>query len=263
MIEQYLGSYAEKKLGISLDDLLALGRKNPTNSSESFDMAYLASHGSESVNGVSRLHGQVSRQLFAPLYPRWPVSDVPIRHVTNGDGVPMPTWDSAESDVLWTEACGKDRWLGTTEKLERDIRQIDDASLWKLRSVGRRKVVAYAREHVARDMAAAGTKPEEIERTKQRLNPDVLTLGFACRFATYKRPALLLHDPERLLEILTNTQRPAQLILAGKAHPADEAGQALIREWTHFIRRGSEHPPVIFRRWKPQMDSTFSRLRFI
>jgi len=95
-------------------------------------------------------------------------------------------------------------------------------------------------------MAAAGATPDAIERTKQRLNPDVLTLGFACRFATYKRPNLLLHDPERLLRILTNAQHPVQLILAGKAHPADEPGQALIREWTHFIRRGPPHPPVIF-----------------
>ena len=244
LIKQYLGNYAERGLGISLTELMSLGRKNPNDLGESFNMAYLAMRGSVSVNGVSRLHGQVSRQLFAPLYPRWPLEDVPIGHVTNG--VHMPTWDSAESDALWTEACGKDRWLGTTEKLECDIRQIDDARLWEFRSVSRREVVAFAREHVARDMAVAGAKPDEIERTKQRLNPDVLTLGFARRFATYKRPDLLLHDPDRLLKILTNRQRPVQLILAGKAHPADKAGQALIREWTQFIRRDKPHPPVIF-----------------
>ena len=207
-------------------------------------MAYLAVRGSGSVNGVSRLHGQVSRQLFAPLFPRWPTNEVPIGHVTNG--VHMPTWDSAEADTLWTEACGKERWLGTTDNLEHDIRQIADAPLWEFRSICRKRVVAYAREHVARDMAAAGATPDAIERTNQRLNPDVLTLGFARRFATYKRPNLLLHDPERLLRILTNAQHPVQLILAGKAHPADEPGQALIREWTHFIRRGPPHPPVIF-----------------
>ena len=244
LIKQYLGAYAEKKLSLSLDELLALGRQNPNDSSESFKMAYLAIRGSGSVNGVSRLHGEVSRRLFAPLYPRWPLSEVPIGHVTNG--VHMPTWDSAEADALWTEACGKDRWLGTTDKLEQDIRQIGDARLWELRSVSRKSVVTYAREHVARDMAAAGATPDAIERTKQRLNPDVLTLGFARRFATYKRPNLLLHDPERLLRILNNPERPVQLILAGKAHPADEAGQALIREWTHFLRRGPPHPPVVF-----------------
>ncbi|MFT5905959.1 MAG: starch phosphorylase [Cryomorphaceae bacterium] len=244
LIKQYLGNYAEKRLGISLEELMALGRKNPNDSGENFNMAYLAMRGSGSVNGVSRLHGEVSRQLFSPLYPRWPLTDMPIGHVTNG--VHMPTWDSAESDALWTEACGKDRWHGTTEKLKHDIRQIDDARLWELRSVSRREVVSYAREHVARDMAISGAEPDEIERTKRRLNPVVLTLGFARRFATYKRPDLLLHDPERLLKILTNSQQPVQLILAGKAHPADEAGQALIREWTQFLRRDDPHPPVIF-----------------
>jgi starch phosphorylase len=244
LIKQYLGVYAKKRLGISLDELMALGRENPNDSGENFNMTYLAMRGSGSVNGVSRLHGEVSRRLFAPLYPRWPLTDMPIGHVTNG--VHMPTWDSAESDALWTEACGKGRWLGTPEKLKHDIRQIDDARLWELRSVSRRLVVDYAREHVARDMAISGAEPDEIERTKRRLNPEVLTLGFARRFAAYKRPDLLLHDPERLLKILTNPKRPIQLILAGKAHPADEAGQALIREWTQFLRRDNPHPPVIF-----------------
>ena len=112
LIEQYLGGYAQQELGITLDDLLALGRQNPTDSAEAFNMAYLAIRGSGAVNGVSRLHGKVSRHLFAPLFPRWPTDEVPVGHVTNG--VHMPTWDSAAADDLWTEACGKDRWLGTT-----------------------------------------------------------------------------------------------------------------------------------------------------
>ena len=125
LIEQYLGGYAEKKLGITLHDLLALGRQNPDDSSEPFNMAYLAIRGSGAVNGVSRLHGKVSRHLFQPLFPRWPEDEIPIGHVTNG--VHMPTWDSAAADDLWTESCGKDRWLGTTESLEQDIRQLSDA----------------------------------------------------------------------------------------------------------------------------------------
>jgi starch phosphorylase len=243
LIEQYLGAYA-KKLGVALNDLLALGRQNPNDAAEPFNMAYLAIRGSGAVNGVSRLHGKVSRKLFAPLFCGWPLDEVPIGHVTNG--VHVPTWDSAAADALWTEACGKGRWLGSTDKLENDIRGVADARLWKLRTVGRSSVVAYAREHLARDMAVGGALPDAIERTKQRLNPDALTLGFARRFATYKRPNLLLHDPERLLRLLSNPQRPVQLILAGKAHPADQAGQALIREWSEFIRRGPPHPPVVF-----------------
>ena len=100
----------------------------------------------------------------------------------------------------------------------------------------------YARECIGRQMAAAGAGPEAVARTQARLDPGVLTLGFARRFATYKRPNLLLHDPDRLIRILKNPQRPAQLILAGKAHPADQAGQALIQEWTRFIRRSDAEP---------------------
>lgn len=244
LIEQYLGVYAGKRLGLSLAQLLALGRQNPDDASESFNMAYLAIRGSGSANGVSRLHGEVSRQLFAPLFPGWPLKEVPIGSVTNG--VHMPTWDSAEADTLWTNACGKERWLGATEQLEHDIRQISDARLWELRATSRKQVVAYARARLARDMAIAGAAPDVIEQTEQRLSPDVLTLGFARRFATYKRPNLLLHDRERLLRLLTNPERPVQLILAGKAHPADEAGQRLIEEWMQFIREGPGHLPVVF-----------------
>jgi starch phosphorylase len=244
LIDQYLGAYARGKLGIAVPDLLALGRQHPNDEAEPFNMAYLAIRGSGAVNAVSRLHGQVSRQLFAPLFPGWPIDEVPIGHVTNG--VHMPTWDSAEADELWTKACGQGPWLGDTDRLGSDLRQVDDRRLWQLRSVGRKQVVDYAREHAARDMAIAGATADAIERTKQRLNPDVLTLGFARRFASYKRPNLLLRDPERLMRILTNPQRPAQLILAGKAHPADLGGQALIQEWTRFIRRTDPAPPVVF-----------------
>jgi starch phosphorylase len=244
LIEQYLGAYAEQKLGITLHDLLALGRRNPNDSSESFNMAYLAIRGSGSVNGVSRLHGEVSRHIFEPLFPHWPTNEVPIGHVTNG--VHMPSWDSAESDDLWTAACGKGRWLGTTGTLEQDIRRTSDATLWQLRTVAANSLIAYTRERLSRQLAASGQAAEVVDGAKHLFDPDALTLGFARRFATYKRPNLLLHDPERLLRLLTNTQQPVQLILAGKAHPADREGLTLIQEWTHFIRRPEVHPHVIF-----------------
>ncbi|MGA2149581.1 MAG: alpha-glucan family phosphorylase [Bryobacteraceae bacterium] len=244
LIEQYLGGYAKQKLGISLHDLLALGRQNADDSSEPFNMAYLSIRGSGAVNGVSRLHGKVSRHLFLPLFPRWPEDEVPIGHVTNG--VHTPTWDSAAADDLWTETCGKDRWLGTTETLEQDIRRVSDARLWQFRSAASKTLVEYARERLSRDLAAAGAPPEDIEAAKHLFDPNTLTLGFARRFATYKRPNLLLHDPQRLLRLLTNKQRPVQLIIAGKAHPADQAGQALIREWMHYIRRPETRPHAIF-----------------
>ena len=244
LIEAYLGAYAEQQLGITLRDLLALGRQNPDDSSEPFNMAYLAIRGSGAVNGVSRLHGTVSRRLFEPLFPRWPVEDVPVGHVTNG--VHVPSWDSAAADVLWTEACRKDRWLGPIERLEQDIRCLSGAALWQFRSAASKSLVAYARERLSRELAASGASPEAIDGAKHLFDPHALTLGFARRFATYKRPNLLLHDPQRLLRLLTDPKRPVQLIIAGKAHPADQAGQALIREWVHFIRQPEARPHAIF-----------------
>ena len=244
LIAQYLGGYAEKKLGIALHDLLALGRQSPADSSEPFNMAYLAIRGSGAVNGVSRLHGKVSRRLFLPLFPRWPEDEIPVGHVTNG--VHVPTWDSAPADDLWTESCGKDRWLGTTETLEQDFQRVSDARLWQFRTAASRSLVEYARERLSRDLAEAGAPPEEVEAAKHLFDPNSLTLGFARRFATYKRPNLLLHDPPRLLRLLSNSQRPVQLIIAGKAHPADQAGQALIQEWTHFIRQPAVRPHAVF-----------------
>ena len=244
LVEQYLGGYAEKKLGIALHDLLALGRQNPNDSSESFNMAYLAIRGSGAVNGVSRLHGKVSRQLFESLFPHWPEDEVPVGHVTNG--VHMRGWDSAAADDLWTEVCGKDRWLGPTENLGRDIRRLSDTRVWQLRTTASTSLVEYARERLSRQLTGSGASPEAIAEAKHLFDPNALTLGFARRFATYKRPNLLLHDPERLLRLLSNSQRPVQLIIAGKAHPADQAGQALIQEWIHFIRQPETRPHVIF-----------------
>jgi starch phosphorylase len=244
LIEQYLARYAQEKLGLSLHELLALGRQNPDDAAEPFNMAYLALRGSGAVNGVSRLHGQVSRDLFAPLFSRWPVDEVPVRHVTNG--VHVPTWDSAAADDLWTEACGKDRWLGPTEPLEQDIRRIPDARLWELRTANRRSLIDYIHTRLPQQLAASGRPAVVVEGAKHLFDPNVLTLGFARRFATYKRPNLLLHDPERLVRLLTDPQRPVQLIIAGKAHPADQPGQALIQEWIRFGRRPEVRQHMIF-----------------
>jgi starch phosphorylase len=224
--------------------LLALGRQNPNDSSESFNMAYLAIRGSGAVNGVSRLHGEVSRHLFEPLFPHWPEDEVPIGHVTNG--VHVPTWDSAAADDLWTAACGKGRWLGTTENLEQDIRRASDTTLWKFRTAASESLVEYARGRLSRQLAASGASAEAVDGAKHLFDPNALTLGFARRFATYKRPNLLLHDPQRLLRLLTNSQRPVQLIIAGKAHPEDRAGQALIHEWINFIRQPETRPHIVF-----------------
>jgi starch phosphorylase len=244
LIDQYLGEYAEKKLGISRQQLLALGRADALNQSEKFNMAYLAIRGSGAVNGVSRLHGEVSRHIFEPLFPKWPTMEVPVGYITNG--VHMPTWDSKEADDVWTQFCGKDRWLGTNEKLEKDIHRVSDEKLWDLRTKANKSLIEFAREYFSKQLHGSGHSPDSIERAKHLFDPDILTIGFARRFATYKRPNLLLHDPQRLLRLLTNPQFPVQLIISGKAHPADQEGQNLIKEWIRFIRQNGVHPPVIF-----------------
>ncbi|MDD4921159.1 MAG: alpha-glucan family phosphorylase [Bacteroidales bacterium] len=244
LIKQFLGDYAEQKLGISTQQLLALGRSDPSNETEPFNMAYLAIHGSGSVNGVSRLHGEVSRHIFEPLFPKWPTEEVPVGHITNG--VHMPTWDSKEADELWTDFCGKDRWLGTNKTLEQDIRKVSDERLWEMRINANKALIKFAGEHLSRQLLGSGHSSEIVEHARHLFDPNVLTLGFARRFATYKRPNLLLQDPERLLRLLTNPEFPVQLIISGKAHPSDQKGQNLIKEWIHFIRQNSFRPPAIF-----------------
>jgi len=179
-----------------------------------------------------------------PLFPRWPTHEVPIGHVTNG--VHTPSWDCAEADALWTASCGKDRWLGTLESLAPCVSGIPDADIWTCRTAARKSLIEYARERLSRQLAASGMSVEEIEFARHSFKEDVLTLGFARRFATYKRPNLLLQDRDRLTRLLTNAKQPVQLILAGKAHPADVAAQALIQEWIQFIRRPEVRGHVMF-----------------
>ncbi len=244
LIEQYLGEYARKKLGISPADFLAMGRLNPGDPSESFNMAYLALRGCGSVNGVSRLHGEVSRRIISPLFPRWPEIEVPVGYITNG--VHIPSWDSESADNLWTNACKKDRWLGMTKHLERDIRCVSDDKLWQMRTTARKSLIEYARERLLQQLPVSDATLKSTDEARGLFDPNVLTLGFARRFATYKRPNLLLHNRQRLLRILSNPVLPVQLIIAGKAHPADFAGQSLIRDWIQFIRQPEVRPHVIF-----------------
>lgn len=197
LMEQYLGHYAKSALHISLIEFLALGRVNRDDAAEPFNMAYLAMRGSAMVNGVSRLHGEVSRGIFQAMFPRWPRDEVPVGHVTNG--VHTPSWDSAEADSMWTVSCGKDRWLGTVEFLPERVRGMSDAAIWNCRTAARSSLVEYARERLSKQLAVSGMGSEEIDRARRLFSVDTLTLGFARRFATYKRPNLLLRDKDRLI----------------------------------------------------------------
>lgn len=237
LMNVYFRDYAEQ-LKLPLNELLALGRMNPADNDAPFNMAYLAVHGAAAVNGVSRLHGEVSRGIFQPLFPRWPRSEVPVGYVTNG--VHVPSWDSVASDTLWTEACGQSRWRGTLETVEEDLRRVSDEVLWRFRADGRRRLIAFVRKRLVRQHCGRGATPERLLECTVLLDPDVLTLGFARRFAEYKRPNLLLHDSERLIRLLGNRDHPVQLVFAGKAHPRDEAGKDMLRQWQKFL----EHPQV-------------------
>lgn len=244
LIQRYLARYAESRLGILFSDLLALGRENPEDPSEPFNMAYLAFRGSGAVNAVSRRHAEVSRRIFQPLFPRWPAADVPIGSVTNG--VHVPTWDSVSADRLWTCVCGKERWLGATDCLEAPIRRVSDSDLWQLRADNRQSLIEHLRQRLARQLAAAGAPDREVEDARHIFDSNALTIGFCRRFAEYKRPTLLLNDPSRLTAIIGDPTRPVQLIVAGKAHPEDEIGQAMIREWIQFLRRPEVRAHAVF-----------------
>src|SRR5215471_5012760 len=199
LIGRYFREYIQP-LDISLDQLLALGRHNPHRADEPFNLAILALRGSIAVNGVSQLHGAVSRRLFQPLLPRWPQREVPVGAITNG--VHVPSWDSAWADALWTKCCGKDRWLGFLEALPSTIQGLPDQELWAFRTQGRQALVTAVRQHRAQQLRQHGADSHTVREAQQLLDPNVLTLGFARRFTAYKRPNLLLHDPDRLTRIL-------------------------------------------------------------
>jgi starch phosphorylase len=243
IMQRYLASYADE-IGISLDRLLAFGRQESTNVQEPFNMTYLAIRGSGNVNGVSRIHAEVSRRIFQTLFPRIPQREVPVIHVTNG--VHMPSWDSAAADDIWSNACGKERWLGDLKTVGENLKKVSDKQFWELRNQERQRLIDYAQDRLAWQLATAGVSQEEISQARQLLDPNMFTIGFARRFTGYKRPNLLLHDEERLARLLCHPQRPVQLIIAGKAHPRDEEGKAMIKSWSDFVRRPEIRPHVAF-----------------
>ncbi len=249
LMESHLKYYAEEGLHIPFRELLALGRLNPENNDEPFNMAYLAFRGSGAVNGVSQLHREVSRRIFQNLFPRWPEYEVPIGYVTNG--VHAPTWASAEASSLWNASLARRQKNITPRSISGPIQAdalagISDRQLWEFRSTQRQKLITYTRERLAEKQAAAAITESAPKGQDSMLDPEALTMAFARRFAEYKRPTLLLHDPERLARILTDSERPAQLIIAGKAHPADHDGQSMIKQWNDFIQRYQLHDRVVF-----------------
>jgi len=239
----YVRIYAER-LGISLPEILALGRRNPDDVNESFNLAYLAIRGCATTNGVSALHGVISRRLFQDLFPRWPEHEVPITHVTNG--VHTPTWDSPPVDRLWETWCGKDRWRGDQMDAGAGMTKVPDEELWACRNEARATLVDVVRHRLGRQLAFRGEQSRFVDDAKSVLDPNALTLGFARRFTEYKRPALLLRDRARLIRLLTDRDRPVQLLVAGKAHPSDELGKRAIREWVTLAQEHGLRDRLVF-----------------
>lgn len=243
LVNRYLASTADD-LGVPLSDLIALGQVEGASSEAPFNMAYLAIRLSGAINAVSRIHQRVSRRILQPLFPRWPREEVPVGVVTNG--VHTPTWDSPHADTLWTDACGKDRWRGELGELEAPLNEVNDHTLWHMRLGNRRRLLQYAESRLTLQRCGSGIPESPAAACGLLLRDDVLTLGFARRFTEYKRPNLLLQDPERLISLINDRDRPIQIIIAGKAHPRDERGKELLMQWQQFIRNTDLNGRVVF-----------------
>lgn len=232
MIEAYFGDYY-KSLGLSRDQFLALGREVPEDKKESFCMTVLALKTAAGCNGVSRLHGKVSRNMWKQIWPSLPVHEVPIDHITNG--VQTLSWTSDEMMRLLNRYLGP-RWIDNPadNTIWQNVDHIPDSELWRCRERLRERLVSFSRRKLRDQLLSRGISPKEADIANSVLDPDTLTIGFARRFATYKRGTLILRSIEKLAQLLHDKDRPMQIIFAGKAHPRDHMGKELIRQIIHF-----------------------------
>lgn len=244
MMERYLGVMA-RELGLSMEELMAMGRENVADPHAPFSPTILALRMAAHSNGVSRLHGIVSRRMFQVLWPGVPDGDVPISSVTNG--VHQLSFISRELALLY------ERYLGPHWREEPgdqsvwvEADEIPPEELWRTHERRRERLVAFCRRHLRSQLRRQGASPEEVARADEILEPGALTIGFGRRFTTYKRGTLVLRDPDRLARLLNQPGRPVQLIFAGKAHPADEPAKRLIRELVHLSREPQFHQHLVF-----------------
>ncbi|MGD9123544.1 MAG: alpha-glucan family phosphorylase, partial [Desulfarculaceae bacterium] len=216
-------------LGISMPVLLGFGRIHPRDQQEQFCMTVLALRTSSFNNGVSRLHGRVSRDMWKDVWPHFPTEDVPITHITNG--VHIPSWLSNDMSYLLSRSLGP-AWVEDPDSqgVWGKIEAIPDAELWRAHERRRGRLVAFVRSRLVASLKRRGASSEMITLASEVLNAEHLTIVFARRFATYKRAVLLLQNLDRLAAILNNSQRPVQMVFAGKAHPLDNEGKEFIRQ---------------------------------
>jgi starch phosphorylase len=244
LVETYFRQYYPA-LGLTRDQFLALGRENPQDPSQGFNMAVLAIRLTSLVNGVSQLHGAVARQMWQSMWPAVPVDEIPIEAITNG--IHARSWISHDMAGLFDRYLGP-RWIaepanqGVWERVER----IPDEELWRTHERRRERLVAFARRRLRTQLERRGVSPSEVSQAAEVLDPDALTIGFARRFATYKRATLLFHDTERLARLLNDPERPVQILFAGKAHPRDDDGKAFIKEIIHQASREEFRNQIVF-----------------
>ncbi len=244
LINKYFNHYC-KDVGIKIDDFLSLGRENPEDKNSGFSMAVLALKTTSFANGVSKLHGVVSRNMWRNLYPNLPSNEIPIDHITNG--IHANTWISYEFATLF------DRYIGPAWKDEPEnqtiwsrVKEIPDAELWRSHERRRERLVSFSRKRLKEQLLRRGATRAEIERSDEVLDPEALTIGFARRFAEYKRGTLLFRNLDRLKKILSNKEKPVQLIIAGKAHPLDNIGKDIIKYIIQLAKDPDLRDKVVF-----------------
>ncbi|PYL61919.1 MAG: alpha-glucan phosphorylase [Verrucomicrobia bacterium] len=242
MMQKYFGKFA-KELNIPFDELFSFGhtRLNPD---EPLSMTILALRLSRHVNGVSKLHGEVTRSLWKDVWSGVPVHEVPITNITNG--VHTKTWMAPEFAALYRKHLGDWEEHLTEPEFWRGVIDIPDAQLWETHQKLKNRLIDFVRDRERQRRERMGESPESIRKVNRVLDPEILTIGFARRFATYKRGTLLFSDKERLKRLVNDTTRPVQFIFAGKAHPRDEAGKALIQEVYKFSRGAGLENRVVF-----------------
>ncbi|MEO1237557.1 MAG: alpha-glucan family phosphorylase, partial [Planctomycetota bacterium] len=244
MVKRYFEGFAPS-LRLDMEGVLALGRDDVTNKQEPFSMATLAIRTSDACNGVSKLHGEVSRDMWRAVWPKVPEHEIPITHVTNG--VHARTWLADELQELLDRHVGE-HWREHPEDhaVWDAVHRIPDEELWRMHEHRRHALIAWARQTLRRQLADRGVAPAKIAECVEGLSDNALTVGFARRFATYKRGNLILRDPERLKAILAHATRPVQFLIAGKAHPADGGGKDLIRQLVKFGLESEAGHKVVF-----------------
>jgi len=233
------------ELGLTEEEFLALGRMNPKDTEETFCMTVLALKSADHSNAVSRLHMQVSRDMWRDLWPGFPLDDIPIQHVTNG--VHVPSWVSQDLVELFDRYIGP-RWRNEPSSADIWTRVLDipDEEIWRTHERRRERLVTFARHRLQAQLKRRGVSDSEINSARGVLNSKALTIGFARRFATYKRADLIFKVIQRLATLLTNPAMPVQLIIAGKAHPRDKEGKKIIRQIIHYTRRPDLRNHIVF-----------------